>query len=61
MSDAPPLPLDDPTEVWGWMAGDEFRPLPKRPMLLANLGPPPFDVTLPGGAIRRVIVRPKPT
>jgi hypothetical protein len=42
--------------AWGWI--DEtgtWRELPKRPMLLANLGPPPFNVTLPSGETRQVI------
>lgn len=50
-------PHDD-GKVWGWMDGDTFRPLPKGPMLMANLGPPPFDVTLPQGEIRHIIHAP---
>jgi hypothetical protein len=42
---------------WGYMAGDEFRPLPITPGL-AFMGPPPFDVVLPSGETRRVVERP---
>jgi hypothetical protein len=37
------------------MDGDVFRPLPKRPMILANLGPPPFSVTMPDQRVRHII------
>jgi hypothetical protein len=29
--------------------------LPKQPMLLAEMGPPPFDVQLPSGEWRHVV------
>lgn len=49
---------------WGWMECGAWRKLPKQPMLLADLGPPPFDVTLPSGEVRMIIhaprARPKP-
>lgn len=40
------------------MSGDKFIRLPKQPLLLAELGPPPFDVTLPSGEIRHVVHEP---
>lgn len=44
--------------IWGFMSGDKFIRLPKQPLLLAELGPPPFDVTLPSGEIRHVVHEP---
>lgn len=44
--------------VWGWMEDGAFRVLPKGPMLMANLGPPPFAVTLPSGEVRNVTHQP---
>jgi hypothetical protein len=46
--------------AWGFMEGGKFTPLPKRPMLLACLGPPPFDVELPSGEVRHIIEEPLP-
>lgn len=44
---------------WGYIGKDgAWRPLPKTPMILAEMGPPPFDVTLPTGEIRHVIHEP---
>jgi hypothetical protein len=44
---------------WGYITHDgAWRPLPKTPMLLAELGPPPFDVKLPSGEIRHVVHKP---
>lgn len=41
---------------WGYIQADgNFRKLPKTPMVLAALGPPPFPVTLPSGEIRHII------
>lgn len=52
-------PTDDGLP-WGYIIEDgTWRALPKTPMLLAMLGPPPFDVTLPSGEIRHIIHRPK--
>jgi len=51
--------VDDPTEIWGYMDGDVFRPLPKRPMLLGGYGPPPFDVTMWDQSVRRIILEPR--
>lgn len=48
----------DDGKLWGWMLGETFIPLPKEPMLLAGLGPPPFSVKLPNGDIRHVVHRP---
>lgn len=47
--------------VWGFMSGDTFVPLPKRPLLLAGLGPAPFSVVLPSGQTRHVINAPDKT
>lgn len=51
--------LQLPARRWGYMAAGEFRPLPLQPLLLAGLGPPPFDVTLPSGEIRHVVEEPQ--
>jgi hypothetical protein len=48
-------------EPWGFILFGRFIPLPKTPMLMAKLGPPPFDVTLPGAQVRHVVVRPSCT
>ncbi len=45
----------DDGRTWGYMAGDKFVPLPKQPMLLGLLGPPPFSIRLPSGEMRDVI------
>jgi len=52
-------PTDDGLP-WGFMEGGSWRELPKVPMLLAEMGPPPFVVTLPDGRERHVIHRPIP-
>lgn len=49
--------MNDP-QRWGFMEGDQFIPLPKQPMLIAGLGPPPFTVNLPDGRARHVIAEP---
>lgn len=51
------FPTDD-GQPWGFMSGQQWVPLPKTPLLLAELGPPPFEVKLPSGDIRHVIHRP---
>ena len=44
---------------WGYIGPEGvFIPLPKVPMLLAGLGPPPFDVELPSGEVRHIIEQP---
>lgn len=51
-------PTDDGLP-WGFI--DEtgvWRQLPKPPMTMAGLGPPPFAVTLPSGEVRQVIHQP---
>lgn len=51
-------PYDDGRN-WGFMVEPTiWIQIPKVPMLLANLGPPPFDVTLPSGEIRHIIHNP---
>jgi hypothetical protein len=47
-------PTDD-GRFWGWMDNGVWRRLPKMPMLLARLGPPPFHLTLPNGEPRYVV------
>lgn len=49
---------NDTSRRWGFMEGGAFVPLPKQPMLNHDLGPPPFDVTLPTGVVRHVIEEP---
>lgn len=52
-------PIPQPvTKAWGVMEDGRFVPLPKQPMLDAELGPPPFDVTLPHGEVRHIIEDP---
>lgn len=51
--------IDDPMEIWGYMDGDVFRPLPKRPMLLGGFGPPPFDITMWDESVRHIILEPR--
>jgi hypothetical protein len=46
---------NDTPNQWGFATNQGVIPLPKLPMLKAGLGPPPFDVTLPGGQVRHVI------
>jgi hypothetical protein len=44
---------------WGYIAENgAWYPLPKTPMLLAELGPPPFSVKLPSGDMRHVVHKP---
>jgi hypothetical protein len=43
---------------WGYVHDVEgWLPLPKGPGLIHH-GPPPFDVTLPDGRVRRVVHKP---
>jgi hypothetical protein len=56
-------PLDDPEpeddgKTWGYMVDDQFRALPKRPLLLAGFTRAPFDVTLPSGDVRHIVEAP---
>jgi hypothetical protein len=52
-------PTDD-ERPWGFITeAGQWVPLPKVPMLLAELGPPPFDVKLPSGHIRHVVHEPE--
>jgi hypothetical protein len=43
---------------WGYWRGDTFALLPKPPLVMAGLGRPPFDVTLPSGEVRHVLEQP---
>jgi hypothetical protein len=50
----------DDGKVWGFMENGVFVVLPKAPMLLAGLGPPPFSIALhPSGRLRHVIHAPE--
>lgn len=52
-------PQDD-GKPWGFITeSGEWIKLPKTPMLLAGLGSPPFDVTLPSGEVRHVVHKPE--
>jgi hypothetical protein len=55
-------PLKEPGEdslPWGFIREDGiWQRLPKTPMLLAALGPPPFKVRLPSGDYREVVHEP---
>jgi hypothetical protein len=55
-------PLKEPGEdgqPWGFVGEDGvWHRLPKTPMLLNQLGPPPFDVKLPSGEIRHIVHEP---
>lgn len=54
-------PQDD-GKPWGFITeSGKWIKLPKTPMLLAGLGPPPFPVTLPSGAVRLVVHKPAET
>lgn len=48
------FPTDDGRE-WGFVEEGAWIRLPKIPMLLAELGPPPFSVRLPDGRVRHVL------
>lgn len=52
------LEPNDDGRPWGFVEDGVWRALPKRPMLLAGLGPPPFTVELPGGP-REIIHQPE--
>lgn len=52
-------PQDD-NRPWGYIREDgSWIELPKTPLLLAGLGPPPFDVTTPSGEVRHVAHNPE--
>lgn len=53
----PKNPHDD-DKIWGFMEKDVFVAVPKRPLLRGGLGPPPFEVVLRNGSIRRIIHAP---
>ena len=52
------FPTDDGLP-WGHIENGTWHPLPKTPLLLAELGPPPFEVKLSDGRTRHVVHRPK--
>ncbi len=44
---------------WGFITeAGEWVELPKPPLLMSGAGPPPFDITLPSGEMRRVVHKP---
>jgi hypothetical protein len=50
---------NDDGRAWGWINDGVWCPIPKLPLLLAQRGPPPFDVTLPGsGEVRHIVHNP---
>jgi hypothetical protein len=51
------LGLIDDTMVWGYWRDGVWMPLPKVPMTMAGLGPPPFNVTRPDGREIEVVAR----
>jgi hypothetical protein len=49
----------DDGKPWGHITDDGvWHPLPKTPLLLAEMGPAPFWVKLPSGEMRHVVHRP---
>ena len=49
----------DDGKPWGHVTDDGvWHPLPKTPMLLAEMGPPPFSVRMPSGEMRHVVHKP---
>jgi hypothetical protein len=58
MADADP---HDDGKRWGYWTSEGFRLIPKTPMLLAGLGPPPFVVRLPDGRERHIVAEPEPS
>jgi hypothetical protein len=49
----------DDGKPWGHITNDGvWHLLPKTPLLLADLGPPPFQVMLPSGQVRHVVHEP---
>jgi hypothetical protein len=61
MSDTATPPTDD-GHPWGFIdtATNEWVQVPKGPGLI-DMGPPPFDVTLPDGRVRRIVHKPEET
>lgn len=52
--------IHDDGQPWGHLTDDGvWHELPKKPLLLADLGPPPFTVKLPSGERRAVVHRPQ--
>jgi hypothetical protein len=45
----------DDGRPWGFIDNGVFIALPKLPLLRANLGPPPFEVSLPDTRVRAVV------
>jgi hypothetical protein len=50
---------NDDGRAWGWIIDGVWCAIPKGPLVRAALGPPPFDVTLPGsGEVRHIVHNP---
>lgn len=50
---------NDDGRAWGWINDGVWCPVPKHPLLLAELGPPPFKITLAGsGEVRHIVHNP---
>ena len=45
---------------WGHYIEGIWRPIPKIPLLLAHMGPPPFSVTMPDLSLRHIVHAPEP-
>ena len=51
--------MTDDGKPWGFVTeAGQWVELPKTPMLLAELGPPPFSLKLPSGDMRHVVHAP---
>jgi hypothetical protein len=49
----------DDGRPWGHITEDGvWHSLPKTPLLLADLGPPPFAIKMPSGDMRQVVHNP---
>lgn len=52
----------DDGRPWGFMSdGWCWNEIPKLPILRAGIGPPPFEIELPGGQIRHIVHNPMET
>lgn len=49
----------DDGRVWGHIEDGVFRPLDKRLMLDGGYGPPPFEIEIRAGVVRRVVCQPE--
>jgi hypothetical protein len=50
---------NDDGRAWGWIIDGVWCTIPKGPLVRAALGPPPFDIALPGsGEVRHIVHNP---